>query len=283
MNIWAIQILNGISYGMLLFLLAAGLSLTFGVMRIINLTHGSYFLLGGYVGLTVARITNSFLLALVAGSAAVWILAVLTQRLLLNRLLKDEMAQILITFGLLFMIGDLALWGWGGSTQTIQKPPLVAGSFPIGSLTFPVYRLVLVGVGVVTALFLWWFLEGTRIGAMVRAAVDDAEIAQTVHVNVPLLMTGVFAFGAVLAAVAGVLGAPLLGLYPGADFEVLLLAFVVVVVGGLGSLGGAFVGALAVGLMDTFARVFFPDFSYFAIFAPMAIILLVKPGGLVER
>lgn len=283
MNIWAIQILNGISYGMLLFLLAAGLSLTFGVMRIINLTHGSYFLLGGYVGLTVARITDSFLLALVAGSAAVWILAVLTQRLLLNRLLKDEMAQILITFGLLFMIGDLALWGWGGSTQTIQKPPLVAGSFPIGSLTFPVYRLVLVGVGVVTALFLWWFLEGTRIGAMVRAAVDDAEIAQTVHVNVPLLMTGVFAFGAVLAAVAGVLGAPLLGLFPGADFDVLLLAFVVVVVGGLGSLAGAFVGALAVGLMDTFARVFFPDFSYFAVFAPMAIILLVKPGGLVER
>jgi branched-chain amino acid transport system permease protein len=283
MNIWAIQILNGISYGMLLFLLAAGLTLTFGVMRIINLTHGSYFLLGGYVGLTVERITNSFLLALVAGSAAVWILAVLTQRLLLNRLLKDEMAQILITFGLLFMIGDLALWGWGGSTQMIQKPSLVAGSFPLGSLTFPVYRLVLIGVGVVTALFLWWFLEGTRIGAMVRAAVDDAEIAQTVHVNVPLVMTGVFAFGAVLAAVAGVLGAPLLGLYPGADFDVLLLAFVIVVVGGLGSLAGAFVGALAVGLMDTFARVFFPDFSYFAIFAPMAIILLVKPGGLVER
>jgi branched-chain amino acid transport system permease protein len=252
-------------------------------MRIINLTHGSYFLLGGYVGLTVARITDSFLLALVAASAAVWILAVLTQRLLLSRLLKDEMAQILITFGLLFMIGDLALWGWGGSTQTIQKPPLLAGSFPIGDLTFPVYRLVLVGVGVVTALFLWWFLEGTRIGAMVRAAVDDAEIAQTVHVNVPLLMTGVFAFGAVLAAVAGVLGGPLLGLFPGADFEVLLLAFVVVVVGGLGSLGGAFVGALVVGLMDTFARVFFPEFSYFAIFAPMAIILLVKPGGLVER
>jgi branched-chain amino acid transport system permease protein len=283
MNIWAIQILNGISYGMLLFLLAAGLTLTFGVMRIINLTHGSYFLLGGYVGLTVERITNSFLLALVAGSAAVWILAVLTQRLLLNRLLKDEMAQILITFGLLFMIGDLALWGWGGSTQMIQKPSLVAGSFPLGNLRFPVYRLVLIGVGVVTALFLWWFLEGTRIGAMVRASVDDAEIAQTVHVNVPLVMTGVFAFGAVLAAVAGVLGAPLLGLYPGADFDVLLLAFVIVVVGGLGSLAGAFVGALAVGLMDTFARVFFPDFSYFAIFAPMAIILLVKPGGLVER
>jgi branched-chain amino acid transport system permease protein len=283
MNIWAIQILNGISYGMLLFLLAAGLTLSFGVMRIINLTHGSYFLLGGYVGLTVARITNSFLLALVAGSGAVWILAVLTQRLLLNRLLKDEMAQILLTFGLLFMIGDLALWGWGGSTQTIQKPSLVAGSFPIGTLAFPVYRLVLIGVGVATALFLWWFLEGTRIGAMVRAAVDDAEIAQTVHVNVPLLMTGVFAFGAVLAAVAGVLGAPLLGLYPGADFDVLLLAFVVVVVGGLGSLGGAFVGALAVGLTDTFTRVFFPDLSYFAIFAPMAIILLVKPGGLVER
>lgn len=283
MNIWAIQILNGVSYGMLLFLLAAGLSLTFGLLKITNLTHGTYYLLGGYVGLTVAKLTGSFLLALVAGSAAVGILAVLTQRFLLHRFLKDEMAQILITFGLLFMIGDLALWTWGGSAQTIPKPELLSGSFPIGRLTFPVYRLFLVGVGVIAALFLWWFQDGTRIGAKVRAAVDDAEIAQTVNVNVPLLMTGVFALGAVLAAAAGVLGGPLIGLFPGADFEVLLLAFVVVVVGGLGSLGGAFVGAMVVGLLDTFARVFFPEFSYFAIFAPMAIILLVRPGGLVQR
>jgi branched-chain amino acid transport system permease protein len=283
MNIWAIQILNGISYGMLLFLLAAGLTLTFGLMKIINLTHGSYFLLGGYVGLSVERLTGSFLLALVAGSAAVGILAVLTQRFLLNRFLKDEMAQILITFGLLFLFGDLALWAWGGSTQTIPKPSLLAGSIPMGGLTFPVYRLAVVAVGVITALFLWWFQEGTRIGAMVRAAVDDAEIAQTLGVNVPLLMTGVFAVGAMLAAAAGVLGGPVLGLFPGADFDVLLLAFVVVVVGGLGSLGGAFVGALVVGLLDTFTRVFFPEFSYFAIFAPMAIILMVRPGGLVQR
>lgn len=283
MNIWAIQILNGISYGMLLFLLSAGLTLTFGLMKIINLTHGSYFLLGGYVGLSVERLTGSFLLALVAGSAAVGILAVLTQRFLLNRFLKDEMAQILITFGLLFLFGDLALWAWGGSTQTIPKPPLLEGSIPMGGLTFPVYRLALVAVGVLTALFLWWFQEGTRIGAMVRAAVDDAEIAQTLSVNVPLLMTGVFALGAMLAAAAGVLGGPILGLFPGADFDVLLLAFVVVVVGGLGSLGGAFVGALVVGLLDTFTRVFFPELSYFAIFAPMALILLVRPEGLVPR
>ncbi len=283
MNIWAIQILNGISYGMLLFLLAAGLTLTFGLMKIINLTHGSYFLLGGYVGLSVELLTGSFLLALAAGSAAVGILAVLTQRFLLNRFLKDEMAQILITFGLLFLFGDLALWAWGGAPQTIPKPPLLAGSIPMGGLTFPVYRLAVVAVGVLTAIFLWWFQEGTRIGAMVRAAVDDAEIAQTLNVNVPLLMTGVFALGAMLAAAAGVLGGPIIGLFPGADFDVLLLAFVVVIVGGLGSLGGAFVAALIVGLLDTFTRVFFPELSYFAIFAPMAIILLVRPGGLVQR
>lgn len=283
MNIWAIQILNGISYGMLLFLLAAGLTLTFGLMKIINLTHGSYFLLGGYVGLSVEQLTGSFLLALVAGSAAVGILAVLTQRFLLNRFLKDEMAQILITFGLLFLFGDLALWAWGGSTQTIPKPALLADSIPMGGLTFPVYRLAVVAVGVITAIFLWWFQEGTRIGAMVRAAVDDAEIAQTLNVNVPLLMTGVFALGAMLAAAAGVLGGPILGLFPGADFDVLLLAFVVVIVGGLGSLGGAFVSALIVGLLDTFTRVFFPELSYFAIFAPMAVILLFRPGGLVQR
>lgn len=283
MNIWAIQLLNGISYGMLLFLLASGLTLTLGLMKITNLAHGSYFLLGGYVGLAVAKATDSFVLAILGGSVAVGILAVLTQRFLLNRVLQDETSQILITFGLLFLFGDLSLAVWGGAAQTIPKPPLFAGSFPLGGVTFPTYRLLLVGLGIVAALFLWWFQEGTRIGAVVRASVDDAEIARTVGVNVPLVMTGVFALGAAFAAAAGVLGGPLMGLYPGADLDVLLLAMVVVIVGGLGSLKGAFVGALVVGLLDTFGRVFLPELSLFAIFAPMAVILLVRPGGLLGR
>ncbi len=268
MNIWAIQLLNGISYGMLLFLLASGLTLTLGLMKITNLTHGSYYLLGGYAGLVVDKATGSFVLAIVAGSLAIGVIAVFTQRFLLNRILQDETSQILISFGLLFLFGDLALATWGGAAETIPKPSLFAGSFPVGGVTFPTYRLLLVGLGLAVALFLWWFQEGTRIGAVVRASVDDTEIARTVGVNVPLVMTGVFALGASLAAAAGVLGGPLVGLYPGADLDVLLLAMVVVIVGGLGSLKGAFVGSLLVGLLDTFGRVFLPELSLFAIFAP---------------
>lgn len=283
MTIWAIQLLNAISYGMLLFLLASGLTLTLGLMKITNLTHGSYFLLGGYVGLTVAKITDSFVLAILAGTVAVGILAVFIQRFLLNRVLQDEVSQILITFGLLFLFGDLALGTWGGAPQTIPKPPLFASSFPVGGVTFPTYRLLLVALGVLIALFLWWFQEGTRVGAVVRASVDDAEMAQASGVNVPLVMTGVFALGASLAALAGILGGPLVGLYPGADLDALLLAMVVVIVGGLGSLKGAFVGAMVVGLLDTLGRVLLPELSLFAVFAPMAVILLVRPGGLFGR
>ncbi|HLC29601.1 MAG TPA: branched-chain amino acid ABC transporter permease, partial [Dehalococcoidia bacterium] len=200
-----------------------------------------------------------------------------------NKFGRDEMGQILITFGLLFLFGDLALWAWGGTPRTIPKPPLFEGSFPVGEVMFPTYRLFLVGIGAATALFLWWFQEGTRVGAQVRASVDDAEMSEGVSVNVPLVMTGVFALGAVLAGAAGVFGGPLVGVYPGADFEVLLLAFVVVIVGGIGSLKGALVGALVVGLLDTFGRAFMPELSLFAIFAPMAIILLVRPAGLLPR
>jgi branched-chain amino acid transport system permease protein len=282
-SLWAIQILNGISFGMLLFLLAAGLTLTFGLMKILNLTHGSYYLLGAYIGYTVDRATDNFVLALLAGSLFVGIVGVLMQWGLLERYGRDETGQVLITFGLLFLFGDLALWAWGGDPKTIAKPPLLQGSFPVGEITFPIYRLLLVGLGAATAIFLWWFQEGTKVGAMVRASVDDAEMSQGVRVNVPLVMTGVFTLGAVLAGAAGVLGGPLMGVYPGADFEVLLLAFVVVIVGGIGSLKGALVGALVVGLLDTFGRAFLPELSLFAIFAPMAIILLVKPGGLLPR
>jgi branched-chain amino acid transport system permease protein len=280
MTFWAIQTLNGLSFGMLLFLLAAGLSLIYGVMRILNLAHGSFYVLGTYVALSVVRATDSFALAMVAGTLAVMLLGVLMERVLLRFLPTEELPQALLTFGVLLIVGDLCLWYWGGTPETLPKPAVFEHSVRMGSLVFPSYRLFLLAVGVLVAVLLWALQERTRLGAMVRAAIDDPAIARSTGINVSLLSSGVFAFGAALAAIGGIIGGPVLGVYPGADFEILLLAFVVVIVGGLGSLKGAFFGALLVGLLDNFGKALFPSLAYFTIFAPMAIILAVRPTGL---
>jgi len=277
---WAIQTLNGLSFGMLLFLLAAGLSLIYGLMRILNLAHGSYYIFGAYVALTVIGLTGSFVLSIVGGTLAVIVLGVLMERLFLRFLPPDELPQALLTFGFLLIIGDVSLWIWGGTPQTLPKPEIFEQSVRMGPLIFPSYRLFVLGIGVVIGVALWILQEQTRLGAMVRAAIDDAQIARSTGINVSLLSTGVFAFGAALAAFGGIIGGPLLGVYPGADFEILLLAFVVVIVGGLGSLKGAFFGALLVGLLDNFGKALFPQLAYFTIFAPMAIILAIRPSGL---
>jgi branched-chain amino acid transport system permease protein len=277
---WAFQILNGVSFGMLLFLLAAGLSLIYGLMRILNLAHGSYYILGAYVALSVVRATESLLLAAVAGTAAVVALGVVMERVFLRRVPRDELPQALLTFGFLLIVGDAALWIWGGTPQTLPRPEALSASVPLGPLAFPSYRLFVIVIGLVAGIALWLLQEHTRLGAMIRAAIDDPEIARTTGINVSLLATGVFAFGAGLAALGGIIGGPLLGVYPGADFEILLLAFVVVIIGGLGSLKGAFLGGLLVGLLDNFGKAFFPEFALFTIFAPMAVILAVRPTGL---
>jgi branched-chain amino acid transport system permease protein len=283
MTVWAVHTLNGVSFGMLLFLLAAGLSLIFGLMKILNLTHGSYYLLAGYIGLTVIRATGSFVLAVVVATAAVTLIGALMERFFLRRFHLDELAQTLLTFGFLFIFADLALWIWGGNPQTLPKPAWLAGSIELGERLYPTYRLFLIGFGVAVGGALWWFQERTRVGAMLRAGVDDEEIARGLGINVSLLFTLIFGLGAFLAALGGVLGGPLIGVYPGADFEVLLLAFVVVIVGGLGSLKGALVGGLLVGLLDNFGKAFFPELSMFTIFAPMAAILAIRPTGLFGR
>src|SRR5215475_1958631 len=278
---WAVQLLNGLSFGMLLFLLAAGLSLIFGLLRILNLAHGSYYLLGAYVALSVIRATGSLLLAMLAGIAAVVMLGVAMERLLLRRLPhQEELPQALLTFGFLLIIGDVALWIWGGTPQSLPTPELLTAPLRLGPVFFPAYRLLLIGVGALIGVGLWFLQERTKIGAMVRAAVDDAEIARTTGINVSRLSTAVFGVGAALAALGGILAGPVLGMYPGADFEILLLAFVVVIVGGLGSLKGAFVGGLLVGCLDNFGKVLFPELALFTIFAPMAVILAVRPAGL---
>ncbi len=283
MAFWIVQSLNGISFGMLLFLLAAGLSLVFGLMRIVNLTHGSFYLLGAYIGLTVIGRTGSFLVALVVAPLFVTVLALLMHRFLLRRFHHMELAQVLLTFGLLFIFADLTLWQWGGSSYVLPKPAFLTMSLAMGNIVFPAYRVFVIATGVVVALVLWLVLERTTLGSMVRAGVDDEEMVRGLGINTPRLFTAVFALGAYLAALSGVIGGPFVGAYPGADFEVLLLALVVVIIGGLGSIRGAFVGSLVVGLIDTFGRALAPDLAMFTIFAPMAIILALRPRGLFGR
>ena len=283
MTFWFVQALNGISYGMLLFLLAAGLSLIFGLMKVLNLTHGSFYLLGGYFGLTVMQSTGSFVLAVLAACSAIAILGIVIERVFLRRLYLDELPQALVTFGFLFIFSDLATVIWGGDPQTMPKPDLFTGSLQLGTFYYPIYRLFIIGFGLAIALLLWWLQDGTRIGAMVRASVDNDEVARAMGINVSLLFTLVFGLGAFLAALGGVMGGPIVGVYPGADFEILLLGFVVVIIGGLGSLKGALFGGLLVGLLDTFGKVCFPELALFTIFAPMALILAVRPSGLFGR
>jgi branched-chain amino acid transport system permease protein len=281
MMFWVIQTLNGISFGMLLFLLSAGLSLIYGLMKILNLTHGSFYLLGGYIGLTVVHLTGSLLLAVLAGSLSIALLGAVMERFLLRRFHLQELPQTLLTFGFLFIFSDLAIVIWGGNPQTMPKPAMLSESVEVGAFFYPSYRLFIIAFGCMIAALLWWIQEGTRVGAMLRAGVDDEETA--LGINVSLLFTLVFALGAFLAALGGVMGGPIMGVYPGADFEVMLLAFVVVIIGGLGSLKGALVGGLVVGLLDNFGKVFFPEFALFTIFAPMALILAVRPAGLFGR
>jgi branched-chain amino acid transport system permease protein len=283
MTFWVVQTLNGISFGVLLFLLAAGLSLIYGLMKILNLTHGSFYLLGGYIGLVVVHKTGSFVLAVLVASCAIAFVGVIMERFFLRRVHLQELPQALLTFGFLFIFSDLATVIWGSNPQTMPKPAMFGASIQIGPFFYPSYRLFIIGFGLVVAALLWWLQEGTRVGAMVRASVDDEEVARALGINVSLLFTLVFALGAFLAALGGVMGGPIVGVYPGADFEVLLLGFVVVIIGGLGSLKGALAGGLIVGLLDNFGKVFFPEFALFTIFAPMALILAVRPAGLFGR
>ena len=280
---WVTQTFNGLSYGALLFLLASGLSLIFGVMRVVNLAHGSYFMLGGYVGLSVAWRTGSYVLALLVGALVIALVGIAMERAFLRRLPGQTLGQVLMTIGFALIFQDVALLIWGGDPYTIRVPAQLTGVVIAGPGRFPIYRIFIVVVAVVVGAVLWLVLDRTRVGAMIRAAVDDAEMAQGVGIRVPRVSLGVFALGAALAAFGGGGGAGFLGVYPGLDFEILPYAFVVVIVGGLGSLPGAMVGSLMVGLLDNFGKALFPELSYFTLFAPMALILALKPTGLFGR
>jgi branched-chain amino acid transport system permease protein len=283
MDFWILQVFNGVSYGALLFLLAGGLSLIFGMMRIVNMTHGSYYLLGGYVALTTMWQGGPYGLAIVVAAIVIALVGIGEWNAFLKRLSGQELGQVLTTMGFALIFQDLGLIIWGGDPYTIRVPAALSGAFRLGELHFPVYRVFIMGVAALVALILWLTLERTRVGAMMRATVDDPEMARGVGINVYLISMGVFALGAALASLAGVVAGGFVGVYPGADFEILPYAFVVVIVGGMGSLTGALVGSLLVGLLDNFGKALFPELSYFTLFAPMAAILAVRPTGLFGR
>ena len=283
MEFWVTQLFNGVSYGALLFLLAGGLSLIFGMMRIVNMTHGSHYLLGCYVAVTLIKYTGSYVVALLGAAVIIAVLGIVEWDRFLKGLSGQELAQVLTTMGLALIFQDLALLMWGGDPYNVRVPALLSGRYQLGMFFFPVYRVFIIVVAAAVALVLWLVVERTRVGARMRAAVDDAEMARGVGINVSILSLGVFALGAALAAVAGVVAGGFLGVYPGADFEILSYAFVVVIVGGMGSLKGALVGSVLVGLLDNFGKALFPELSYFTLFAPMAAILAVRPTGLFGR
>ena len=282
-NFWLIQAFNGISYGALLFLVGSGLSLIFGVMRIVNLAHGSYFLLGGYVALTVIWTTGSWVLSIPLAALAIGAVGLVMERVFLRPLGFDPLRQVLLTVGFAFLFQQAALDIWTGNNFDINPPEMLTKSVQVGGIFLPLYRVFMIGMAAAVGLVLWLAMEKTRIGAAVRATVDDAQMARGVGIDTSRISMFIFALGAFLAAMGGVIGGAFLGIYPGLDFEILPLAFAVVIIGGMGSLGGAAIGALLVGLADNFGKALFPEVSYFTLYAPMALILAVKPTGLFGR
>ncbi|MBX3056161.1 MAG: branched-chain amino acid ABC transporter permease [Anaerolineae bacterium] len=287
MDNFLLQLLNGLVASMLLFIMAAGLSLIFGQMRVINLSHGAFYLVGGYMGLTAVKQWNAFWPALLLTPLLVGAMGWLVERFLLRGRYghgrygrEHQLQQVLLTFGVALVLSDLAEWRWGAYTQTVSPPAFLATAVPLFGLQFPLYRLAIIGMGLLLALVLALFLGYTRLGAILRAGVTHPQTVSGLGINVERVFAATFAGGVALAALAGVLGSPITTLYPGLDFEILILTIVVVVIGGLGSLRGAFVGALLIGLTDTFGKARLPEFSLFLIFAVMAAVLLVRPSGL---
>jgi branched-chain amino acid transport system permease protein len=283
MSVTLLLAINSITLGGLLFLLSAGFSLIFGLMKIPNLTHGSFFMLGAYLSTSlIARGFDFWTAAVVAGLLVAGFGAIV-ERLILRRLAGAELAQVLVTLGLSFMIADVCLMVWTGDPIRIDTPPGLRGATTVFGLGFPIYRLAVSLIAVVFAAALWGLLDWTRLGAMIRAGVDDAPMARVVGIRVSRLFTVVFGLGAWLAGFAGVIGGPILSVYPGLDQEMLPLALVVVILGGSGSLVGSLVGSFVVGFLYNFGQAMFPELAYVVLFLPMLLVLVVRPQGLFGR
>lgn len=282
-SFWVLQTLNGITLGALLFLVASGFTLIFGLMRIANLTHGVLYLLGGYLALTVVRAGYNYWLAVAIAVVAAAGLGVFIERVFLRRLRGQTLAEVLITVGIGFIVADFCLMVWGGDPLTIAVPPMISGTVTFLGVSYPKFRLFTLALGTVLAVGLWFLQYRTRLGAIVRAGVDDGEMVSALGINLPVVLTGVFILGAALAGLAGAVGGNFLSLYRGADREILLFGLVVVIVGGMGSLEGAVVGSLLVGLVDAYGKALVPDLAYFTQFGPMVLMLAIRPQGIFGR
>lgn len=282
MSFTLFQILNGLTFAALLFLVASGFTLIFGLMRIVNLAHGAMYLMGGYVAYAVATHFESFVLGVIAGAVVTALMGLAEQSLL--RFAKGvELRQVLMTLGIALIIDDAALVIFGGDTFSVPTPDILKGPLEFFGMSYPRYRLFVLLVGIVIFILLWLLMNRTRLGALIRAGVDDAETVEAMGINIRKVFIFTFMLGMALAGIAGALGGAFLSLYPSADSEILVYSLAVVIIGGRGSLAGAAVGSLAVSMLSTFGQVWFPELSYFVIFGPMALLLAFRPTGLFGR
>jgi branched-chain amino acid transport system permease protein len=279
-----LQTLNSLALGGLLFLLASGFSLIFGLMRIANLTHGSLFMLGAYVGVSIMRtVVADLWVAAILSGLVIAAFGGLFERFVLRALAGNAQGQVLVTLGVSFIVADACLVVWGGDPIPVETPQSLRMPLRVLGFAFPTYRLVVVAVAIGVAIALYLLIERTRLGAMIRAGVDDMQMARAVGIPVSRLFTTVFCLGAALAGAGGVVGGPILSAYPGLDGDMLPLALIVVILGGVGSLLGAFVGSFVIGFIYTFGTSLFPNLAYVILFLPMILVIAFRPTGLFGR
>jgi branched-chain amino acid transport system permease protein len=285
MDLVLIQILNGVQYGLLIFLAASGLTLVFGILGVINLSHGSFYMLGAYLALTLTGLTGDIFLALLLGVPVALLFGAALEWLFIRHLYdRDHLQQVLLTFALILIFNELQHIIWGTFPHSVPVPSYFSGSVPLtDNLRYPIYRLVVGGICLVLALAMGLFIQYTRIGQMIRAGSSNREMVEALGVDSRLLYRFVFAAGVALAAAAGMIAVPIESAYPGIGERVLIISFVVVVIGGIGSIRGAFIGAILIGLADSFGKVFLPEFASVAIYALMAAVLIARPTGLFGR
>lgn len=272
--------LNGITLAAMLFILASGFTLVYGLMRILNLAHGGIFLWAGYLTVTLVAITGNYLLGLVAAAIVIAVGGLGWERLFVRRVQGDILGEVLLTVAFSLILADLALVLWGGHPHSVTMPESLRGSVQILGSPVPWFRVIVVVTAVVVMAGFWYVWQRTKVGAMIRACVDDNEMVQALGINTQRIYQGVWLVGLTLTAVAGAFAAVLMSMFPGLDFQVLVLALIVVVIGGLGNVWGAAIGSLIVGLTWTYSTVYVPELLYFILFLPMLLVLIFRPQGL---
>jgi branched-chain amino acid transport system permease protein len=282
---YLIQLLNAVQYGLLLFLLASGLTLIFGIMGVINLAHGSFYMVGAYLAYWFFKITGSLWLAIALGVVIAFMIGLLLETTIIRRLYRrDHLYQVLLTFGLILVFEELRSILFGDDVHGVAVPAILNFSIPLTeTLSYPVYRLFITAVCLALAALMYFVIQKTRVGMMIRAGNSNREMAAALGVNIPLLFALVFAVGMALAAFAGALSAPITSVAPGMGNHILIICFVVVVIGGIGSINGAMIASLLIGLADTVGKVLAPEYSGIAVYLLMAVILLWRPQGLANQ